>query len=167
MIAINLEEIQRDPGAYLRQVEAGETLVALRAGKPVAEIKPITPSPSTDDATTEEGKRPLRPFGLAKGEFTVPADFDDPLPEEILRLFSRAMSLLLDTQIVLWIRTQTQRSLNRTDETAGPRYSPSLSCRRMLDEEQALGAETRNAPPAGELGEGASMRRSMPFAWSR
>ena len=29
----------------------------------------------------------LRPIGLAAGEFTVPDDFDDPLPEEILRLF--------------------------------------------------------------------------------
>lgn len=29
----------------------------------------------------------LRPFGLAKGEFVVPDDFDDPLPEEVLRDF--------------------------------------------------------------------------------
>ena len=29
----------------------------------------------------------LRPFGLAAGEFTVPEDFDDPLPEDILRDF--------------------------------------------------------------------------------
>lgn len=28
-----------------------------------------------------------RPFGLAAGEFVVPDDFDDPLPEEILRDF--------------------------------------------------------------------------------
>lgn len=29
----------------------------------------------------------LRPIGLAKGEFVVPDDFDDPLPEEILADF--------------------------------------------------------------------------------
>lgn len=29
----------------------------------------------------------LRPFGLSAGEFTVPDDFDAPLPEEILREF--------------------------------------------------------------------------------
>ncbi|MGF1479701.1 MAG: prevent-host-death protein [Cyanophyceae cyanobacterium] len=29
----------------------------------------------------------LRPFGLCKGEFVVPDDFDDPLPEEILKMF--------------------------------------------------------------------------------
>jgi hypothetical protein len=28
-----------------------------------------------------------RPFGLAKGEFVVPEDFNDPLPEEVLRDF--------------------------------------------------------------------------------
>ena len=29
----------------------------------------------------------LLPIGLAKGEFTVPDDFNDPLPDEILDLF--------------------------------------------------------------------------------
>lgn len=28
-----------------------------------------------------------RPFGLARGQFVVPDDFDDPLPEEILAEF--------------------------------------------------------------------------------
>ncbi len=30
------------------------------------------------------GQTELRPFGLAKGEFVVSDDFDEPLPEEIL-----------------------------------------------------------------------------------
>jgi hypothetical protein len=29
----------------------------------------------------------LRPIGLAKGEFIVPDDFNEPLPDEILELF--------------------------------------------------------------------------------
>jgi hypothetical protein len=29
-----------------------------------------------------------RPIGLAKGEFSVPDDFNDPLPDEILDLFN-------------------------------------------------------------------------------
>ncbi|MGK7894370.1 MAG: DUF2281 domain-containing protein [Xenococcus sp. (in: cyanobacteria)] len=33
----------------------------------------------------QQNKR--RPIGLAKGEFTVPDDFNDPLPDEILDLF--------------------------------------------------------------------------------
>jgi hypothetical protein len=28
-----------------------------------------------------------RPMGLAKGQFTVPDDFNDPLPEDVLRAF--------------------------------------------------------------------------------
>lgn len=30
----------------------------------------------------------LSPIGLAEGEFTVPDDFNDPLPDEILDLFN-------------------------------------------------------------------------------
>lgn len=33
------------------------------------------------DARQANGRRP---FGLARGEFVVPDDFDDPLPDEIL-----------------------------------------------------------------------------------
>jgi hypothetical protein len=37
----------------------------------------------------EEGEEgvTLRPYGLAYGKFTVPADFDDPLPDHILETF--------------------------------------------------------------------------------
>lgn len=35
----------------------------------------------------DDGNELLRPVGLAAGEFTVPDDFDDPLPEEIIRGF--------------------------------------------------------------------------------
>jgi prevent-host-death family protein len=76
MTVISIEEIQRDLESYLRKVEEGETLVITRAGEPVAEIKPVG-----------HGTRPLRPFGLCAGEFTVPDDFDDPLPEGVLREF--------------------------------------------------------------------------------
>ena len=30
---------------------------------------------------------PLRPIGLAKGQFTVPDDFNAPLPEDVLQTF--------------------------------------------------------------------------------
>jgi len=76
MIQVNLEDIQQDLSTYLRRVEAGETLVILRAGKPVAEVKPVAARVET-----------LRPFGLCAGEFTVPEDFDAPLPEDILNAF--------------------------------------------------------------------------------
>jgi antitoxin (DNA-binding transcriptional repressor) of toxin-antitoxin stability system len=43
MIAISIEEIQRDLMGYLHRVEVGETVVILRADTPVAEIKPVAP----------------------------------------------------------------------------------------------------------------------------
>ncbi len=76
MQRVTIEEFRREPLQYLNQVEAGETFVIVQADKPIAELKPIT--------STE---KKMRPFGLCAGEFTVPDDFDAPLPEEILNAF--------------------------------------------------------------------------------
>lgn len=76
MLSVTVDEIQRDPSKYLRQVEAGETFVIVQADKAIAELRPISSS-----------VKQLRPFGLCAGEFTVPNDFDAPLPEEILSAF--------------------------------------------------------------------------------
>jgi antitoxin (DNA-binding transcriptional repressor) of toxin-antitoxin stability system len=76
MSTVSLQELQRDPDALLDRVAAGEHLVVIRGGRPVAELRPV---PAT--------KSGPRPFGLAAGEFAVPDDFDAPLPEEILRRF--------------------------------------------------------------------------------
>jgi antitoxin (DNA-binding transcriptional repressor) of toxin-antitoxin stability system len=77
MTIISIDDIQSDLLAYLEQVEqAGETLLITRSGKPVAEIRPVA-----------AGARSPRPFGLCAGQFAVPDDFDDPLPEEVLREF--------------------------------------------------------------------------------
>jgi antitoxin (DNA-binding transcriptional repressor) of toxin-antitoxin stability system len=75
MLNVTVDEIQRDPLKYLRQVEAGETLIIVKSDKPIAELKPIT------------SRKQLRPFGLCAGEFTVPDDFDAPLPEDFLSAF--------------------------------------------------------------------------------
>lgn len=72
---VTVDDLQRDPLQYLRRVEAGETIVIVRQDKAIAELKPITTN------------NQLRPFGLCAGEFTVPDDFDDPLPEDMLRAF--------------------------------------------------------------------------------
>jgi antitoxin (DNA-binding transcriptional repressor) of toxin-antitoxin stability system len=76
MSTISLQDLQSDPSGLVARVEAGETLVVVRAGQPVAATRPrpgAAPAP--------------RPFGLAAGEFTVPDDFDAPLPDDILRDF--------------------------------------------------------------------------------
>lgn len=76
MLTVTVDEILRDPSKYLRQVEAGETFIIVLAEKAIAELRPISSS-----------SRQLRPFGLCVGKFTVPDDFDSPLPEEILSVF--------------------------------------------------------------------------------
>ena len=76
MMQVNVEEIQRDLADYLQRVEAGETVVIVRAGQPVVEMRPI-----------RTGAETLRPFGLCAGEFTVQEDFDAPLPDDILNAF--------------------------------------------------------------------------------
>ena len=76
MSTISLQELQRDPAGLLERVEAGESLVVVRDGRPVAELRPV------------EATRPgPRPFGLCAGAFTVPDDFDAPLPDDVLREF--------------------------------------------------------------------------------
>jgi len=76
MSSVSLQELQRDPDALLDRVEAGEHLVVVRGGRPVAELRPVPAS-----------RLGLRPYGLCAGAFTVPDDFDAPLPEEVLRGF--------------------------------------------------------------------------------
>lgn len=74
---VPVEEMKRDPESLLHRVLDGETLVLTDHDRPVAEIRPV------------ESVRKPRPFGLAAGTFVVPDDFDDPLPEEILRDFEQ------------------------------------------------------------------------------
>lgn len=53
----------------------GEEVVIARAGVPVARMVAV-------------GKQPkVRRPGSAKGQFTVPENFDDPLPNDIMAAF--------------------------------------------------------------------------------
>ncbi len=81
MLNITIDEIQRDPLKYLDQVEAGETLVIVRSDQQIAELRPIA------DLRPLANSQLLRPFGLCADAFTVPDDFDAPLPEELLNAF--------------------------------------------------------------------------------
>jgi antitoxin (DNA-binding transcriptional repressor) of toxin-antitoxin stability system len=74
---ISLDEMTRDPEGFLHRVLEGETLVLTQRDRPVAEVRPL-----------EAVKRP-RPFGLAAGTFVVPDDFDDALPEDVLKDFEQ------------------------------------------------------------------------------
>jgi antitoxin (DNA-binding transcriptional repressor) of toxin-antitoxin stability system len=76
MSTISIHDIERDLPGFLHRVEAGEAFLVLRDNHPVAEVKPVLNS-----------RDQLRPFALAAGEFTLPDDFDKPLPENILEEF--------------------------------------------------------------------------------
>ena len=76
MITITVQEIQRDPLAFLRRLEAGEALLVVQGERALAQVRPV-PAPAAE----------LRPYGLCAGRFTVPSDFDRPLPEEVLQAF--------------------------------------------------------------------------------
>lgn len=61
---------------YLDRLAQGETIVLCKRNIPIAEIRPIPP-----DIKTE------RPIGLGKGEFSVPEEFFEPLPSDIIDSF--------------------------------------------------------------------------------
>lgn len=74
MSQVNVHEAKTHLSRLLQQVEAGEEVVIARAGKPVARLVPLE-KPST------------RQFGTDAGLFTVPDDFDEPLPDEVVKQF--------------------------------------------------------------------------------
>jgi len=72
---VNIHEAKTHLSRLLERVALGEEVIIAKAGKPVAKLVPV-------------GTRPRkRLLGTARGEFTVPEDFNDPLPKEIEDLF--------------------------------------------------------------------------------
>ena len=76
MIKLNIHQAKTHLSRYLPQLAQGEVLLLCKRNRPVAEIRGVPP----------ESLEP-RPIGLAKGQFRVPADFNDPLPADLLTAF--------------------------------------------------------------------------------
>ena len=74
MKTVNVHEAKTMLSKLLKKVEVGEEILIARAGKPVARLVPA-------------GSGTKRVLGQARGLFTVPEDFDDPLPQKLLREF--------------------------------------------------------------------------------
>lgn len=72
---VSVEGIETDPREYYHRVLEGETVVVFEKDRAIAEMRPLA---------TRTGRRPI---GLAKGDFVVPDDFNDPLFDDILQLF--------------------------------------------------------------------------------
>ena len=75
MTTVNIHAAKTQLSRLVEEAAAGKEIVIAKAGKPLAKLGPLAVS----------GRK--RKLGLLKGKGTVPADFDAPLPDEILDAF--------------------------------------------------------------------------------
>ncbi len=68
MLNFNIHEAKTHLSSLIQQVEAGEDVVIMRAGKPVARLMPYK-------------KPPVRKLGYFKGQIKILPGFDEPITE--------------------------------------------------------------------------------------
>lgn len=73
---VNIYEAKTRLSELVEQVRQGETVIIAKSGTPMAKLVPL-------DTLPKSGVK----FGLMKGEFMESADFDDPLPDDLLAAF--------------------------------------------------------------------------------
>jgi len=66
---VSMAEARRQLSAMVAQAAAGEEVIIVRHGKPQARLTALAPA------------RGRIQYGLLKGTFTIPEDFDAPDPE--------------------------------------------------------------------------------------
>jgi prevent-host-death family protein len=76
MTTVNIHDAKTHFSKLVAKVEAGEDVIIARDGTPVARLTAIRP------------RRTARIPGRDRGRFTVPHDFDAPLPESVLDEFA-------------------------------------------------------------------------------
>jgi prevent-host-death family protein len=74
-VSVNVHEAKTHLSRLLEQAMAGEDVVIMRSGRNLVRLVPVEAAPRA------------RKIGSAAGAFTVPDDFDAPLPDEILAEF--------------------------------------------------------------------------------
>lgn len=74
MTTVGVGEAKTHLSRLLREVEQGVEVVIERDGRPVARLVAVTKPGSSW-------------IGMDQGKFTVPEDFNDPLPDEFYDLF--------------------------------------------------------------------------------
>jgi len=72
---LNLYEAKSQLSALVDRASAGEEIVIAKAGVPMARLGPVR-------------SRAVRRSGGSKGRIRIAADFDAPLPDEILAAFT-------------------------------------------------------------------------------
>ncbi|HJP32379.1 MAG TPA: type II toxin-antitoxin system Phd/YefM family antitoxin [Candidatus Latescibacteria bacterium] len=76
MIQVNIHEAKTHLSRLLNKVAEGEEVIIASAGTPVARL------------SAYHGRR-RRVLGRDQGLFEIPADFDAPLPDDLLDSFER------------------------------------------------------------------------------
>jgi prevent-host-death family protein len=77
MGTVNIHAAKTQLSRLVDAAAAGQEIVIARAGKPVAKLVPLEGT----------GTKPHRVLGALAGRLRVPADFDAPLPAEVLDTF--------------------------------------------------------------------------------
>jgi prevent-host-death family protein len=75
MTVINIYDAKTRLSKLIEEAEAGNDVIIARGGKPVARLTRL-----------DAPKRKLK-FGVLKGKVRISADFDAPLPDEVLAQF--------------------------------------------------------------------------------
>ena len=77
-VIVSLEDAEERLSALVERAAAGEEIVIEKAGRPRARLV----------AAAESATSPRRMGGFLRGQIRVGHDFDDPLPDDILRAFN-------------------------------------------------------------------------------
>jgi len=76
MQTVNIRAAKTHLSRLVDAAAAGEEIIIARAGKPIARLVSLAP-PATKK----------RVLGRLAGQFTIPDDFDAPLPDDVLAAF--------------------------------------------------------------------------------
>lgn len=76
MSTVNIHAAKTHLSRLVEKAAAGEEIIIAKAGTPIAKLGPL--------AAIEQKTRRL---GLLAGRITIPADFDAPLPDQVLDAF--------------------------------------------------------------------------------
>jgi prevent-host-death family protein len=72
---VNIHEAKTHLSKLLEEVSQGQEILIAKAGKPMAKLSGIKTA------------RPARKPGFLKGKIRIAADFDAPLPDDLLNAF--------------------------------------------------------------------------------
>jgi prevent-host-death family protein len=75
MSTVNVHAAKSQLSRLLDAAVSGDEVIIAKAGKPMVRLVPIV------------GRKKRRKLGTLAGQFHVPDDFDDPLPDEVLGAF--------------------------------------------------------------------------------